>query len=200
VALAAAAAAVIVIVAVPGDDTDLAARAYAATNPDEGVLYTELVTEVRMPGDGIDRVVTRIWQRGDRVRYLTDLNGERHEHVVAGDVLRTRRAGGKVLTLRDPLLVRRLRTDFVERFRARYEQTRLREAGRATFAGRPAVMYHARGAPGRVRETYYLDAESGLPLGSEHVEGDIRHTEVVRKLERLPATPENLAQLELQPR
>jgi hypothetical protein len=57
-----------------------------------------------------------------------------------------------------------------------------------------------------VGETYYLDPDSGLPLGSVRTlpmrdpdtgrpTAEARFTEILRRMERLPATPENLARL-----
>jgi hypothetical protein len=200
VAVAAAAVAVAAVVVATGKDPDLAARAYAATAAGDGVLYTEVVEEMLPPNRKLDRTVVRAWQRGDRVRRLIDQSGQRYELVTTGDGVRIRLPGGHVLTDRDQSFVRSQRLSFVERFRLRYDRAALREAGRTTFAGRPAVAYVAEDTPPDVRQTFYLDAESGHPLGSYTNAREFRITETLRALERLPATPENLAQLEPQPR
>ncbi len=46
----------------------------------------------------------------------------------------------------------------MERFRARYEA--MRDAGETTFNGRPARAYTSG------RETFYVDRDTALPLGS----------------------------------
>jgi hypothetical protein len=216
VAGALAVAAVLGVV-IPGEGTDLAARAYAATAPGEAVLYTEVYTEQDMPGVTHERNLMRIWQRGDQSRRLVTQprGGARvwvYDYVADGGVLRARLPGGEIQTVRESdgwearNILATERTSFVDSFRARYADAELRDAGPATFDGRPAHAYEARG-PRRHRETYYLDPESGMPLGSvttfplydperpERRTGEARFTQILRKFERLPATPENLARL-----
>jgi hypothetical protein len=97
----------------------------------------------------------------------------------------------------------------VERFRARYQH--MRDSGDTTFGGRPARAYTSGG------ETYYVDRETALPLGSvvisplyedevdpktrkpvrgDRKDGELRVTETVDRIERLPATAENLKLLD----
>jgi hypothetical protein len=200
VALAVAAVAAAAMVVATGSEPDLAARAYAATAPGDGVLHTEVEEVILSPSDEPDRTIVRAWQRGDRVRRLIDRNGERYELVTAGDGVRVRLPSGRVHTDRDQGFVRSQRVSFVEAFRSRYDRAALRDAGRTTFAGRPAAAYVAEDTPPDVRQTFYIDAESGHPLGSYTEARHLRITRTLRTLERLPATPENLALLEPQPR
>jgi hypothetical protein len=220
----AAGVAVLLGVIVPCDRTDLAARAYAATAPDAGVLYTELTDEHIIPGEPVERSVTRIWQRGDRsrrVRTILDAPGRPGsvtEHVLDDGVLRTRLPDGEIQVLRPdfnaeaPQVLEGERTSFVDSFRSHFAAAELRDAGLTTFVGRPAHAYEARERGDR-HQTYYLDPESGMPLGSVLVFpmydavvrngrlargaplGEGRITQVLRRFERLPATPENLARL-----
>jgi hypothetical protein len=96
----------------------------------------------------------------------------------------------------------------VERFRARYQG--MRDAGDATFNGRPARAYTSGD------ETFYVDRETALPLGSVTTpsvygvkldpktrkpvrgekNGEMRITEIVDRFERLPATAANLELLD----
>src|SRR5262249_37043946 len=135
------------------------------------------------------------------------------EYVKAGDVLRARMQDGEIQTLRatdsgEARQALQTESDFVAAFRRRYEHHALRDAGETTFAGRRARAYEgtdaAKPIPGELRppatkETYYLDAETGDPLGSTRTigvgPGAFRTTEVVERLERLPLTPANLAKL-----
>jgi hypothetical protein len=222
----AAALAAAAVALVPGERTDLAARAYAATAPDEGVLYTELVTETVGLADEVERSVTQIWQHGDRshrIRRIVDDRGRTrtmpgsgrpfvYEYVLDDGVLRGLMPEGGVQVLRGSdnaeaqAIVDRERSSLVDTFRERYAGADLRDAGGTTFDGRPAHAYDVHGI-GDVRETYYLDPEDGVPMGfkasfplydpenRDRMIGEQRITEVVRRFERLPATPENLARL-----
>jgi hypothetical protein len=114
---------------------------------------------------------------------------------------------GKIDIVSGPVLVgngipRLERGTFIEAFRARYANAELQDAGRTTFADRPAQAYRVEHRQPGLRETYYLEPDTGLPLGSVLTfslggpeAGVGRVTEVVRRLERLPATSENLALL-----
>jgi hypothetical protein len=222
----AAAIAAAAIVLVPGERTDLAARAYAATALDEGVLYTELVTEQVNPNNEVEHSVTQIWQHGDRshrIRRMVDAEGRTrtlpqhdrawvYEYVQDDGVLQGLMPEGGVQILRASdnaeakAILEQERASFVDSFRARYADVELHDAGPATFDGRPAHAYEVRGIRD-VRETYYLDPDDGTPMGFEarfplydprdpsRVTGEQRITEIVRRIERLPATPENLARL-----
>jgi hypothetical protein len=223
VAVAAAVALAVAVAIVPGDRGDLLARAYAVTSPGDGVLYTELYSEQEMPGFGGERSVTRIWQRGDRshrIRRLVDARGRTrtypghdrpwvYEYVQDDGVLRALLPEGEIQTVRERhggearTILERERTSFVDSFRARYAGADLADAGETTFDGHPARAYDVRRA-NQWHETYYVDPESGTPMGfvvtfpMERPGGRVteaRYTEVLRRLERLPATPENLARL-----
>ena len=179
---------------------------------------------------------SEMWQYGDRSHRITatsqqdDSNGtpphETIEYVKVGDVLRARMQDGEIQTTRatdgeEARQALQVESDFVAAFRRRYEAHALRDAGETTFAGRRARAYEvtdvASPSPGVPRppattETYYLDAETGDPLGSartmalyepkltpEHKvvpsnvqSGEMRITEVVERLERLSLTPGKL--------
>jgi hypothetical protein len=212
--IAAVAAAIALPLLLPADRADLLARAYAATAADEGVLYTELAATSRVPGQPPERTITRIWQSGDRsrrVRAVVDADGATrrlpgtdrpwiYEHVQDGGVLRTRLPEGGVQTIRESDgaaargILARERTGLVERFRRRYAEGGLADAGATTFEGRPAHAYVA-GGRGTMRETYFFDPASGRPLGSEIAGRGFSYSEVVRRFERLPSSPSSRARL-----
>lgn len=232
----AAAVAVLGALLVGDGDVDVAEKAYAATSPAAGILYTEMTLELSTPvatdaGHDHDRSHVRSWQQGDRahvIRTELDENGRPkrlpasvgsqpwvYESVQDGDVLHMLTPKGRVDTVRErdgaeaTEILADGRRSIVERFRARFVGAELRDAGETTFAGRPARAYEVNGRP-HARETYYLDPESGLPLGAVSVFGhangpdgpeskpsrNVRLTETVLRFERLPATPANLAKLE----
>jgi hypothetical protein len=238
---ACAAAAAVLALLSGGAEFDPAARAYAQTAPGPQILHVIVNTSMVMTGSHPIRQQDRdeMWQYGDKSHRVTatsqqdDSNGtpphETIEYVKVGDVLRARMQDGEIQTTRtsDSDEARRAlqtESDFVAAFRRRYEKHALRDAGETTFAGRRARAYEvtdaADSSPGELRppatkETYYLEAKTGDPLGSirtmalydftvgrDHKPvqtnvktGDIRTTEVVERLERLPLTPANLAKL-----
>jgi hypothetical protein len=204
-----------------GSEVDLAARAYAATAPEDAVILTQTTLTSERPGG--HRTVTRTtgWQRGDRMHNVMEIDEDgrewRYEHDQNGPVFRTL-VDGKVQSIRsdDPGwkddegtkgFAENLQT-VVERFRARYRD--MRDAGDTTFNGRAARAYTSGG------ETYYVDRETALPLGSvikatiygvkvdpktrKPVAGEptgvMTTTETVDRFERLPATAANLALLD----
>lgn len=230
-----------------GSTIDPAARAYAQTAPDEHILHVGLTLTTVITGQRPmeQRTDEQIWQYRDRTRRVEtttqrdDRAGtperETFDHVKVGDVLRTRLDDGEIQTIRagdgdearQPLQVD---GDFIASFRRRYASDALRDVGETTFAGRRARAYEVidPGAPTRGlrrppvdSETYYVDAETGDPLGSVSTmalhdpefgpdgtpllgpggkplgrkNGEMRMTEVVNRLERLPLTPDNLARL-----
>ena len=218
---AAVAAAALAVALLPQTGDDLAARAYAATAPADAVIYTQTTIETVGPGTHRNVSRTRTWQRGDRMRDVMDIeqDGEsfRYEHDQRGNVFRTL-YNGRVQSIRsdDPGwkndegregFAANLQT-VVERFRARYEA--MRDAGETTFNGRPARAYTSG------RETFYVDRDTALPLGSVSTVtvysvavdpktrrpvrgkpiGEMHTTEIVDNFERLPATPGNLALLD----
>jgi hypothetical protein len=220
VPVAVAALAVAVVVLVPADRADLAARAYAATAPDEGVLFTELLEEYAPPDGTTERRVTQIWQRGDRMHRVQTATGSDGRQRIFEWVLDERGLHSKmpeppVDTIprdgdaQDREILDHWERTFVDEFRARYADAQLRDAGPATFEGRPAHAYDVLGIRD-VRETYFIDPETALPMGyraaypwydRDHpgrLIGHERVTLVVRRIERLPATPDNLARLTAQ--
>jgi hypothetical protein len=204
IAVVAAAAAVLV----PGASPNLAARAYAQTAPaGDRILYvrTTIETEMRTPTITKDtHAVRERWQQNDRWYQRTDFDGRIFEETRGADgVLRF--SDG---TTAPPDYVARLAPGFIEEFRARYERGTLDESGTAGFNGRPARRYVV--DEGRNRYEYYLDAETGMPLGSverfavlspgpgqpaEGPNGTFTATTVVDTLEQLPPTPANLRRL-----
>jgi hypothetical protein len=198
------------------------------------------------PAPDSQRIEERMWQHGDRVHRLSTIlqwsgNGEprrwNYEYDKRGDTLRILNPDGTVDTIRqgdpgwDPDETRQVlegeQQTIVERFRTRYARAQLRDAGETVFVGRPAHAYvviswprpKTKPEPAPVRETFYLDPASGLPLGSVSVlstwrsgkvnprtrrlipptgppDAEHRFTEIVDRYERLPATPENLAKLD----
>jgi hypothetical protein len=232
VAVAAAAAAALAFLPSSGGKVDLAARAYAATAPEDDVIYTVITSENDSPRFQ-QRTRLTLWQRGDRMHNIeevvqTGVNpGEwRYEHDQKDGVFRTL-LRGKVDAIRidDPgWKGEEGRQGFalnlltvVDRFRARFAEHKMRDDGETTFAGRKVHAYTVLDpeTPG-VRETFYLDPETSLPVGDVHVlpiVADVdpktrrpvpgakpvsvmRITEVVERYERLAPTPENLKLLD----
>jgi hypothetical protein len=227
-----AAAALGLLQVLPSDkDVDLAAKAYAATTPGDSVVYSRLTLETMTTPGLHDRTSQEIWQyrdRAHRIETTVELRGKRagqtwrYEYETRGDRTRALYPTGKVDTWRAGAIERQT---IVERFRTRYADAQLRDAGETIFAGRRAHAYRVVGRPAPRpktrpmlvpdRETFYLDPESSLPLGSvgEFYGGGgglapstdpptgkpvvaLRTTEVVEHFERLPPTPENLAKLD----
>jgi hypothetical protein len=191
------AAAVVVAIAVPGGGKpDLAARAYAAMSPGDAILHVVLVTRL---GDKQSWQRMESWQRGGRMRaiYTGNFGGKEappSEHVLARGVVRTRVSGKRESTTRDARAVAFLRRDFIATFRARYAKRGLKDTGETTFAGKPAQRYVVKGRRGG-RDEYYLDRDSGLPLGMVNRGSNTHLTTTVATLERLEPTPANLAKL-----
>ena len=220
-AVAVAALAAVAFLVFGGSNVDLAARAYAATEPGDAVIYSR--STITNSGPEQHHSITRIteWQRGDRMHNVMEVDQDgkhwRYEHDQRGPVFRTL-SNGKVDAIRsdDPGwkndegtegFADNLRT-VVERFRARYRG--MRDAGDATFNGRPARAYASD------HETFYVDRETALPLGSVSTfpvyaatidpktrkpiqgerTGDMTITETVDDFERLPVTDANLALLD----
>jgi hypothetical protein len=241
VALTAAAAAAVALLS-PGAKFDPAASAYAQTAPGPHILHVVVSTSMDMTGSHPIRQQNRdeMWQYGGRSHRVTETSQqddsagtpphETFEYVKEGDVLRTRLQDGEIQTLRasdgdEARQILQTESNFVAAFRRRYETHALRDAGETTFAGHRARAYEVTDAaapsPGVTRppsttETYYVDAETGDPLGSsrvmalyepkigpdgkpipstEHQNGEMRVTEVVERLERLPLSPGNRAKL-----
>jgi hypothetical protein len=229
-----------------GSPIDPAARAYAQTAPGEHVLHVDLTLTTVMTGDHPmqQRTDDQIWQYRDRAHRVEtttqhdDRAGtperETFDHVKVGDVMWTRMDDGEIQTLRasdsdEARMAVEVDRDFIASFRRRYASHSLRDAGETEFAGRRARAYEVTNprapTPGIMRlpvdsETYYVDAETGDPLGSVKTlalrtfkrpdgqskfradsvpvgpkTGEMRMTEVVNRIERLPLTPENRARL-----
>lgn len=224
-----------------GAKFDPAASAYAQTAPGPHILPVVVGSSMVMTGSHPIRQQDRseMWQYGDRSHRITATSQqdasdgtpphETIEYVKVGDVLRARMQDGEIQTLRstdsdEARQALQVESDFIAAFRRRYESHALRDAGETTFAGRRARAYEVTDAasptpgvprPPATTETYYLDAETGDPLGSTRTmalyepklgpdhkvvpsnvqTGEMRVTEVVDRLERLPLTPGNLAKL-----
>jgi hypothetical protein len=227
-------------------DIDPAARAYAQTAPGEHILHVDLTLTTVMTGDNPmdQRTDEQIWQYRDRTHRVEtttqhdDSAGtperETFDHVKVGDAMWTRMDDGEIQTLRasdseEARTAVEVDRDFIASFRRRYASHSLRDAGETQFAGRRARAYEVTNprapTPGIMRlpvdsETYYVDAETGDPLGSVKTlalrtfkrpdsrskfradrmpvgpkTGEMRMTEIVNRIERLPLTPENRARL-----
>jgi hypothetical protein len=173
----------------------------------------------------------QMWQHGDRSHRISDISehdndpatpdAERYEYVKDGDVLRARLPSGEIQTTSasqgaEARQILQVENNFVASFRRRYADHKLRDDGETTFAGRPARAYAVTDPDPGNSETYYLDPQTGDPLGSirtyaiyktkigpDHKPtaglgpkaGEARYTEVVNRLEHLPLTPANLAEL-----
>jgi hypothetical protein len=232
VAACAAAAAAAGLLA-PGGSVDPAAKAYAQTTPGDHVLFTDVTMTMVMTGlnPQTETFHDRMWQHADRSHRVSDVSEddddsstpshEHYEYVKVGDLLRARTPSGEIQTLRasegaEARQILQTENNFVDSFRRRYANHTLRDAGETTFAGRRARAYVVTDPDPGNSETYYLDPESGDPLGSirsyavydtrigpDHKPvpglgpkmGEARFTEIVNRLEHLPLTPENLARL-----
>jgi hypothetical protein len=231
VAAVAAAAAAAGLIA-PGGSVDPAARAYAQTAPGDHVLFTDVTTTMVMTGfhPQTESFHDQMWQHADRSHRISDVSQddndsstpsrEHFEYVKVGDLLRARMPSGEIQTVRasegeEARQILQTENNFVDAFRRRYAKHTLRDAGATTFDGRPARAYAVTDPDPGNSETYYLDPETGDPLGSIRTyalykaelgpddkpvvtktkAGEARYTEVVNRLEHLPLTPANLAQL-----
>ncbi|MEJ7891456.1 MAG: hypothetical protein WKF94_02315 [Solirubrobacteraceae bacterium] len=174
------------------------------------------------------------WHRGTESHTLnryggpgTAGRGQALDHVVANGVMRQVSADGSYRIVRasdngdSARVIREEQRGFIEEFRRRYEQGDLDPDGDVTFAGRPARRYlHTQIVKGRDTEgkllfenpgpttAYYIDRETGDPLGSRLVDdgpGDTmlpggrviesESEQIVRLIEWLPPTRENLDDL-----
>jgi hypothetical protein len=221
VAAAAVAAALVAINVGSGGSPDLAAKAYAQTNPGRDVLYVRTRTNVEgLPGGQVE--TSEQWLRGDQVHTVHRITFEGKTFVsdqVLGsdDVLHIKLSTGEEQTVRptdrgeSPEIIRGVREGLagrgmVAQYRVFYERGKLRDEGAATFAGHAARRYATdlSGQPGdasarQVRAEYYLDAQTGAPLGAvvqgRDDKGTFRFVETVEAIDHLPPTPENLAKL-----
>jgi hypothetical protein len=206
----AAVAAAVAALVIPSASPDLAARAYAQTAPaGDRILYVRTTIDTHMRGPAVSHdthAVRERWQQGERWNERVDMDGRVFgERRGADGVLRF--SDGQIapqssVELREP--------SFIDEFRKRYERGTLDEGGTTTFNGRPARRYVV--DEQRNRAEYFLDAETGMPLGSIEQfavyqpqrgqplkgatpNGTFTATIVVDAIEQLPATPANLGKL-----
>lgn len=239
VAIGGLAAAALAGAAVLGDGSSdapgpsLLAKAYAQATAGEQVIQYSRITgrqEFRSP-DRRREDVTRIesWVFGERVRTIITSVQEGKtfvsDQVLGSDgVLSIHLQPGdeeQVVRVDDDetrKVIARMRRGFLTNFTVAYRRGTLDRRGPATFGGRPAQRYVvARGWLDHP-ETFYVDAETGTPLGSTqsfsshsasqlkigpdrklHPTGkpDARTsiTTTVEALDELPPTPQNRARL-----
>lgn len=185
-------------------------------------------------GRSDDESSTESWQRGKeahriwRSRYSWSGRGEvqvTESAIGEDDVIRYLGLDGRVQTVRpgderSESSPQELREGFVSKFRGRYADRALRDAGTSTFDGKPArryvVEHPTREVPpaltslpyvvtNAASEEYFLDAGTGLPLGTvrsnevRRPDGSIlaqsRSIVTVKLVEQLEPTPDNLAKL-----
>jgi hypothetical protein len=208
----------------------LAAQAYAQTTADGGdILYTRVATlRTETTSEGTRRETGTIeeWLRGDeshRLQVLVSDTGRRLalDHVIGPDGVMhqvTGDGGYRIVRRSDnedaANVIASERAGFVQEFRRSYERGDLDEATDVEFAGRPARRYvvAAQGPPERRPPTpehaYYVDRETGAPLGSTTtfrmaftdgngpaVPTTMRWVQTVEAIERLEPTAENLEKL-----
>lgn len=173
------------------------------------------------------------WHRGTDSHTLLRYGGpsipggrDALDHLVASGVMRQISLRGEYRIVRaadngdSARAIREEQRGFVEQFRRDYEQGNLDPAGDVTFAGRPARRYvhetviDARDQAGKMlpsspgpTQTYYIDRETGEPLGRTSDDGpgqlmtpngrsfDLRSRQTVELIEWLPPTAEHLASL-----
>ena len=168
------AAALAALFLLPGGSTDLAARAYAQTAPEaNSILY---VRSTMQPRDGAGRPAP------SRTRPRGASAGSRAGAGARYCIARARctwRSATPTASCACPMATTARREDggdaeyyidrsepgFLANFRKAYENGRLDESGDARFAGRAAKRYVVTDRYGS-RSEYFLDAETGMPLGS----------------------------------
>ena len=211
----------------------LAAQAYALTSAaTDEILHTLATTVSERPTSTASSAVQREkgsieeWHRGRETHRL-----ERYgpatalDHIIDADgVMRQITEAGAYRIVRPSDnedaadVIGQQQAGFVEDFRKRYEEGRLDPDGDVQFAGRPARRYVVSdentsdqplvNRPPQPEQTFYIDRETGEPLGytsimktgvsdgqGRTVLGLMRYELTVRTIERLPATAENLANL-----
>jgi hypothetical protein len=200
---------IVVLVSGGGAGPSLAARAYAATAPGDHLYYTETTTETRGGAAPPELVITKVWQYRDRMHDTMDVyeNGRHdvYEHDQRGGVFRTLHDGKLDVVRRSDPAWKGRETDqvfrmnvstVIENYRREFARNKLRDAGETTFAGRPARAYEVLGEPAGQTLTFYIDAETALPLGTVYgLPGGMTITEIVKRFERLATTAQNLAKL-----
>lgn len=139
---------------------ELAARAYALTEPQPGKILHTVVTHtnerVRPSGEVIGGSTSRVeqWHRGRQSHTLSRATGEdipggqdAYDHVVRDGVMRQVTLNGEYRIVRaednadSARVIREEQRGFLDEFRRRYEQGELDPDGEVTFAGRPAQRY-----------------------------------------------------------
>lgn len=177
---------------------------------------------------------TEQWHRGTESHTLnryggaaSGLRGQALDHLVSGGMMRQvdSRGGYRVVRAEDngdsARAIREEQRGFIDEFRRDYEGGDLLPGGDVTFAGRPAQRYtrtqivRARDQDGKLLKktfegpttTYYIDRETGDPLGSTSDDGpgqmqlpggktvNLTSKRIVREIEWLPPTRANLADL-----
>jgi hypothetical protein len=191
----------------------LAARAYAATAPGDEIIHE--VTLRTLPTGDSGPITEELWARpADGTARSVQTSGGRRiaeSTVDARGVERIVTADGHGTTVapRSPDRERSV----TQWFRHEYATRSLHDDGMTTFAGHRVHAYstdidasqaeirHAGATPLPAHETFYIDAETALPVGVRSVErnpvtgrADVFDT-VIETYERLPATPVNLAKL-----
>jgi len=218
-----AAAAVVALAALPDNHrtpapirASLAERAYAATLPMPNLTTNTETRTVQTGAPSLEsRDTLKQWQYQDRMHNVMHTTQPRgtwvYEHDQNGGTFRTlmhNNQGGKdfqITRRTDPgwdpdELQQGFKvgvTTLVDRFREQIAKAQ--DLGETTFDGKPAHAYRgAADAKDRViaATTYYVDPKTAYPLGSTMAFGDIKITTTVDRYEQLPATPENLAQLD----
>jgi hypothetical protein len=219
-------AAAVLVLANGGGRRDLAAVAYAQTAPAGAILHTveTTINQVRTVSGESHASQLRVerWLHGGESHSILQnrlSNGqvETYDQVLGADgVLRNRLPKGEVQQVRpgDGSEARDILgeadTDAITEFRRRYAAGQLKDAGTTTFHGRPAREYiretqidGSKVAGGQnvglqtTRESFFLDASSGEPLGirrtTENSTGSFTDETTIERFERLPVTPTNLA-------
>lgn len=227
----AAIAAVLAVALGGGSSLDLTARAYAQTSASDHVLHVITDTRTRSTDATVPTQDTRNewWthEREAHAVYRTEQNGKQfsYDQLLGNDgVVHNRMTGpngveeqtfGEAEGAEGEAVVAALREGFVARFRQAYEKGELDPSGTTTFSGRRAQRYNVQDRESVA--SYFLDAETGAPLGwvqtltmyapkmvngkpqivdGRPVRGEqqtMTITETVERIEQLPVDAESLA-------
>jgi hypothetical protein len=226
-ATALAAAVVAIAALTGGASPDLAAQAYAQTSDAGDVLYVRTRTASEFGSDRHTTTSESwLYRDRGRLHSTFGKQAWSDLELRPDGSVRFRNAAGQddVSTDADgpdaQSWHQRLTTNFVAEFRRQYQKGALDPAGMTEFAGRRAQRYVVDGhggspaVPGAripagtwtLHREFFVDADDATPLGSITVSRSTvpgrpamtsRVQETVEAIEHLPATPENLAQLEL---
>ena len=197
---------------------DLAERAYAATNPHNGIIHEVIETRSVVPsavlGTRGSTERTELWVRPADGTWRA-VSPEVENAVGADGALRSwNRAENRVHTMSAQELQGRLASgapgfdrlgrDVVASFRAAYERESLRDAGVAKFAGQDVRRYRAvqsdAAGENTYEQTWYISIATTLPVGVTVRATSARHgstvsTTTVQRHETLAPTAENLLNL-----